>query len=524
MANVCSPEADLRRVWLLETKGNLRHRIEKLGCERSDVELTSVQRDLRSITPGENSRPDWAGGAFVYLTASHLEEIAELVNENDVVLQSKHILVSDGYVQLVKVALGADQEEGGREAFLRARAGAIKSEYLLNPLFLSRAERQRPVGVNSATHVPTVQRTFIEVKEVHAESSEFSFHSRQAASTGDLPHEPSLVMVDDLAVSSRQPRFRPALLQLPVQIMERRDVDLELLEFLTAPPSVQIQSPEMWVSAWRQVCLENEWLVMVDHETRGEGPYCTVCKKWAELSHLTSPKCKSNRRNLTVSPFLSTILTAEEQRVNKWLENRATMPHIEPVVEQCAETCAKPRLQFRTTPCAETAAMPLEQSLPQATSCVAAVRPVQHDADTCPTVGCLYRRGSRGSATHCCKRCECAYKKGVARLYADPVTGERWRKAHGPECTQHADRRVFVVAEARPPQAMRALPSQRSYYSREGPIVVLNFSCWQGLRCFLCSCFGGSSRAASVSVSSSDNLQLGAEARHYYDRKHRTVN
>ena len=76
---------------------------------------------------------------------------------------------------------------------------------------------------------------------------------------------------------------------------------------------------------------------------------------------------------------------------------------------------------------------------------------------------CL-RAGSRSSRTHCCRRCEMAHLHGKPRLDKDPgpgpTTGEVWKKAHGPECTGHADRKMRApVASRQPPQPMTIMPS-----------------------------------------------------------------
>ena len=77
-------------------------------------------------------------------------------------------------------------------------------------------------------------------------------------------------------------------------------------------------------------------------------------------------------------------------------------------------------------------------------------------AGVCAKEGCGLRAGGRGSRTHCCRRCEKADLHGVPRLNQDPgpgpTTGEPWKKAHGPECTGHADRKM------RPPVPPRQMP------------------------------------------------------------------
>ena len=81
-----------------------------------------------------------------------------------------------------------------------------------------------------------------------------------------------------------------------------------------------------------------------------------------------------------------------------------------------------------------------------------------HAAGVCPKEGCGLRAGSRSSRTHCCRRCEMAHLHGK-RLDRDPgpgpTTGEPWKKAHGPECTGHADRKMPPPV---PPRQMPSLP------------------------------------------------------------------
>ena len=48
-------------------------------------------------------------------------------------------------------------------------------------------------------------------------------------------------------------------LRLSDDLMERRDIDLELFEFLVAPASVQMMDPEKWVEAWEIARCENYW-------------------------------------------------------------------------------------------------------------------------------------------------------------------------------------------------------------------------------------------------------------------------
>ena len=127
-------------VWLLVAKGSQRHLIEKLGLEKSDYELTDPQRLLREAAqaaaqeadeqPLEEplERPKWAKGAFIYLTREDAKVAPKVVEEKEVQLQSKHILVSSPLRRLVKMALAATPDVQGREGFLLRRAGAIDTE------------------------------------------------------------------------------------------------------------------------------------------------------------------------------------------------------------------------------------------------------------------------------------------------------------------------------------------------------------------------------------------------------------
>ena len=76
-------------VLLLVIKGNLRHRIEKLGLEKTDEELNNPQYKLRRIAYEQTQphwyvekayeRPQWANGAFVYLSQGHARVIESTI-------------------------------------------------------------------------------------------------------------------------------------------------------------------------------------------------------------------------------------------------------------------------------------------------------------------------------------------------------------------------------------------------------------------------------------------------------------
>eukprot|EP00927_Polykrikos_kofoidii_P001094 TRINITY_DN1039_c0_g1_i1.p1 TRINITY_DN1039_c0_g1~~TRINITY_DN1039_c0_g1_i1.p1 ORF type:complete len:389 (+),score=68.59 TRINITY_DN1039_c0_g1_i1:87-1253(+) len=123
------------------------------------------------------------------------------------------------------------------------------------------------------------------------------------------------------------------LLTLSPVIMERRDVELELLEYLAAPISVQELNPGMWLDVWDEVCSENnDWLEMRTVVGSMAWPFCKLCACDADLVHLLSQACvarrggtrrrKRRRRpkqqspaaSQMVGPLLAAILEAEQAR------------------------------------------------------------------------------------------------------------------------------------------------------------------------------------------------------------------
>ena len=86
---------DVFCVYLLVVKGNLRHRILKLGCEKAWCELSPAQRDLRRIAVDQKfvyskgpERPEWANGAFLYLEPRHATLIETYIAGSGLKLQS----------------------------------------------------------------------------------------------------------------------------------------------------------------------------------------------------------------------------------------------------------------------------------------------------------------------------------------------------------------------------------------------------------------------------------------------------
>ncbi len=118
----------MSRIFKLVVKGNLRHRIDKLGTEKDDSQLTEGQQRLRDVAEEQQrrleslgplgpdgddgaatsacqprtERPAWAKGAFVYLAPEHVGEVMEAIKEQGVQLQSKPTLVSEAHKDLAK--------------------------------------------------------------------------------------------------------------------------------------------------------------------------------------------------------------------------------------------------------------------------------------------------------------------------------------------------------------------------------------------------------------------------------------
>jgi len=500
-------------VWLLVVKGNLRHRIEKLGVEKADADLSQGQRRLREAArlqnfgpgqagePEHPERPAWANGAFVYLTPNHAAKICQAAEVSGLQLQSKHVLVSEEYRALVKEVLATGPNGPGREAFLLRRAGAVEREDRVNlPV-----DPQRLGG--------SLQQ------QCRAEGgSEASFESCLTPNTGTATTYRTAGTTASGDPGTHRKHVR--LLQLDGRLMERREVDLELAEYLTAPPSVQQMDPDMWTRAWDQVCEENRWIEMRPDEKCGPCPYCTVCKKWAEVGHLMSKTCRARleRHGMQVGPLLEAILQAEETRRHARQSISAAAPA--PAAGHGPSSSAHAP---RPLPPPPPAPAPAPRAAP----------------GRCPTPWCEFSAPGPGSATHCCRRCELAHRAGH-RLTTNPETGSPWKKAHGHLCTGRPppaqvrdspspaeEREILCSAPVRleagqhaaaPPPDPQASPPEAA---RRGPAAeargCLPFlrragrSRLPGLSASLRALSWRGRSTASVTASSTDNLPLGAD-------------
>mmetsp|Transcript_17392 Transcript_17392/g.47462 ORF Transcript_17392/g.47462 Transcript_17392/m.47462 type:complete len:720 (-) Transcript_17392:152-2311(-) len=446
----------------------------KEALERG-MNLTPAEKTLLRAAELQNFKccppeaPGWAHGALLYLVPGHAAEIQDAMSEHAVSLAPNHVIVSWSIAPIVREVLQARNEVIEREDIL-------------------------PLPTFSHAESRSIRRAMATNFDDQFSCSEESDGSRRTRSTGDRP----LGLDEDnvLGLQGAQ-RLPPAeadygrarkivhLLQLSPDVMEQRDVDLELLEFLTAPPSVQKLQPEMWLDAWQHVSRENTWIEMRPHRDCGPCPYCKLCERWVDMPHLMSTRCKDNvaTRKMRVGPLLSAILVAEENRLTSSASSRA----------RAEAATSKPRQEDRIEVMSR---------------------------GVCPKPGCGLPAGGRGSATHCCRRCQAAHVLGVTKLNYDPLTGKAWKKAHGPECTKHLFSTGVPAAAPHVPTANEGLPTalepghacpaaglgalrRMSYLS----IGLLSACDWSVL---------GEHRsrpgtAASLTTSSSDSLPLGAD-------------
>jgi hypothetical protein len=355
---------------LLQVNGNLRHRIEKLGSELDEHRLTASQLKLRQLAkamsfdehfdgpPKRHDRPAWANGAFVYLSAEHCKGIKEAIRDAGVQLMAKHVLVTPKYKHIVEDVLNANPEatdRTGRDAYCwrRVRAQGEEEKIYLPGRHSYESDWHRDMGVQLqyAEAADRTGRMRFPVRRDGLSDADRKIYRRckscfdrdwcrglcgfssydplqwYSPCTCDASSRPMATC--DASSRSMAPKaynmetgrrgrnnIAAAFLQLNNDIMELRHIDMDLLEYLTSPPSVQILTPEMWKKACEHVCQENWWIEMRVQQPTSEHPYrpyCTMCDKWAMRLHLKSDKCKRNRTNKMVNcgPLLTAMLTAD---------------------------------------------------------------------------------------------------------------------------------------------------------------------------------------------------------------------
>jgi len=176
----CS-QGDFEQILLLVAKGNLRHRILKLGNETAVQNLTRIQWDLFCITQEQwfgTARPEWAGGAFIYLSPDHALMIQDIVKKYHLKLQSKHLVVSQTFRHIVEKALLEDFGGKGRESFLLRRAGFVEVRVPL------------PLPTKRPVLFLTIRPGEFDIRRRHATDD-------YAAYTADLSHARALELLDE---------------------------------------------------------------------------------------------------------------------------------------------------------------------------------------------------------------------------------------------------------------------------------------------------------------------------------------
>ena len=238
--SITEVEQSLSRLWptviVMTVKGNLRHRIEKLGEELDEAALSDKQRVLRRIAIRQGfeelladqgiphlARPVWGKGAFFYCEPA----LARLVQDNCALfpfkLQSKHLVCSPEYEVALRDCLEEppavlSSQPKGREMFLKKRAGQVKVYQVV-----------------------------------------------------ELPGYP---MLDLSQVSSEQ-------------------LDPELMDYLMAPSGVQLMAPETWEAVWQNVQQDEEELIMPAVIDGEPALTCTICGNGTvmNLPHLCFSGC-----------------------------------------------------------------------------------------------------------------------------------------------------------------------------------------------------------------------------------------
>ena len=313
-------------VRLLTVKGNLRHRIELLGLERESKRLSFSQRRLRDVADAQGfrerpyERPSFASGAFVYLTPAHalcIERV--LVERGESSLQSKHILVSDDFFDLVKDALSDRPVGRGREAFLIRRSGIISSceIILMKPASYSWAQLNG-ARVRVASNLDPFERLQCAPCQGDKSSSYYDDTSGKnyaIHSYYDTCQSDQLELIEGIT-----------LLQLSTEIMKDESIDEDLREFMSSTVLTQELSFWLWIDVWVLIVERNRHLLEMC-ELHGPRPLCRMCCAWASAAHLITATCESRQlaSNLTLDPLLRVMLKAERERTASKLTNQRSL-------------------------------------------------------------------------------------------------------------------------------------------------------------------------------------------------------
>ena len=93
--------------------------------------------------------------------------------------------------------------------------------------------------------------------------------------------------------------------------MEEKGIDLDLLEYVVAPTSVQIHSPEKWIEFFDAVLARNTGHLFHDAQ---HGPACRKCLLAADTANLLTHERKGCFRRHEVDLLLCALLEALDKR------------------------------------------------------------------------------------------------------------------------------------------------------------------------------------------------------------------
>lgn len=192
----------------------------------------------------------------------------------------------------------------------------------------------------------------------------------------------------------------------------------------------------MWTKVWWHVCKENQWLEMwYDEKSTLHCAYCKLCRKWADIPHLTSKGCKisvaQRQPKISYGALLAAILlAAEKKRASGSCPDDGSRPD---------ETC-----YFTASPLPPPPPPEVDRSFGYDQRCKEPST-ISELGTKCATPGCTYLAGgvwsSNGgrSPDYCCERCKEAHN-AVGWVSRDPKIGQPWNQTHGPYCTGRPDR------------------------------------------------------------------------------------
>jgi len=104
------------------------------------ADLTDAQRQLREMISQwpvadqtleqHPERPSWANRAFVFVGPDQIPELQDMLHNEGITLQSKHMVVSSKFKKIVQELLDAGPLGSGRDAFLRSRTKVCRVQEL----------------------------------------------------------------------------------------------------------------------------------------------------------------------------------------------------------------------------------------------------------------------------------------------------------------------------------------------------------------------------------------------------------